>query len=235
MKSTCPFCESGELKPRVTDRTINYGGDQITVRGLLSAACDECDMEVVLQRQEKHNDKLYADAKRAHDGLLSSTQIYAWRTVCNLTQATAAKLLGGGPNAFSKYERGETIQSKPMDLLMRAYERIPALRLFLAEQAGLEGIRSVDPVVFCSNAQVVHVLSNCFDSKLTIPELCAPTRDYIDAPTQVMEFETFGSLISQSFEIDKRIRSGVIHLSNDIRVPPTLPEWRDEPEMVGYG
>jgi len=36
-----------------------------------------------------------------------------------LTQHAASSIFGGGLNAFSKYERGEVIQSKAMDKLIR--------------------------------------------------------------------------------------------------------------------
>ena len=35
------------------------------------------------------------------------------------TQKKAGELFGGGPKAFSKYERGEAIQNKSLDILMR--------------------------------------------------------------------------------------------------------------------
>jgi Cys-tRNA synthase (O-phospho-L-seryl-tRNA:Cys-tRNA synthase) len=53
-----------------------------------------------------------------------------------LSQQKAAQLLGGGVNAFSKYERGEVMQSRSMDLLMRMYNEVPDVRDRLATLSG---------------------------------------------------------------------------------------------------
>jgi HTH-type transcriptional regulator/antitoxin MqsA len=48
----------------------------------------------------------------------------------NLTKKEAAIMFCGGTNAFSKYERGEVIQSKAMGKLMRlALEKQPIVVL----------------------------------------------------------------------------------------------------------
>jgi len=44
-----------------------------------------------------------------------------------LTQKDASSLFGGGANAFSKYERGDVIQSDAMDRLMRLVKQHPGL------------------------------------------------------------------------------------------------------------
>jgi putative zinc finger/helix-turn-helix YgiT family protein len=66
------------------------------------------------------------DSKRLSMGYLVSQEIVNLRNSLNLTQAQAAKAFGGGLNAFSKYERGEVIQSGSMDKLMRMVRRNPA-------------------------------------------------------------------------------------------------------------
>jgi DNA-binding transcriptional regulator YiaG len=91
---------------------------------------------MVFPDQARANDQKYSDAKREHDGLWTSARISEWRLRWGLSQQQAAQLLGGGANAFSKYERGEVIQSKPMDLLMRMYNEFPGVRESLASLAG---------------------------------------------------------------------------------------------------
>lgn len=137
MSATCPLCERGQLEPRVIDETIRYDGAELIVRGVEISICHVCGEEVITPQQARANEVKFSDAKRAHDGLLTSSEISEWRERWHLTQQTAAALLGGGVNAFSKYERGEVIQSKPMDLLVRASDRFGELREFLAERAGV--------------------------------------------------------------------------------------------------
>jgi hypothetical protein len=43
----------------------------------------------------------------------------------DLTQANAAEIFGGGQNAFSKYERGEVVQSLAMDRILRFFAAAP--------------------------------------------------------------------------------------------------------------
>lgn len=115
-----------------------YSGLEILVPGLEVSVCPVCDERVVLPAQSKRNAVRYADAKRGHDQLKSSVEIIAWRDHLEVTQAQAATLLGGGANAFSKYERGEVIQSRSMDLLMRVSDQFPDVRKYLAQRVGLE-------------------------------------------------------------------------------------------------
>jgi len=135
MSSMCPHCERGELASRTIEETIHYGGSHLTVQGVEISVCPVCSEELVLPEQAKANEVLFADAKRRHDGLLTSGEIVSWRKRHRLSQADAAKLLGGGVNAFSKYERGEVMQSKAMDLLMRASQTVPGVLPFLMAEA----------------------------------------------------------------------------------------------------
>lgn len=137
MTDMCPLCEHGELQSRTINETIRYGGANLVVPGIEISACPNCDEEVVLPEQTKANERRFSDAKRAHDGLLTSGQIVAWRKRHSLTQQQAASLIGGGINAFSKYERGEVMQSQSVDSLMRAVDEVPAMLAFLCARAGV--------------------------------------------------------------------------------------------------
>lgn len=138
MSANCPHCERGELETRFIEETIRYGGQQLAVPGVEISVCAVCSEELVLPEQAKRNELAFADAKRRRDGLWTSSDILSWRSRHHLTQSQAAMLFGGGVNAFSKYERGEVIQSKSMDLLMRASKAVPGLLPFLMAEAGIE-------------------------------------------------------------------------------------------------
>jgi len=134
---TCPVCEAGGLSVVRTSLDIDYAGRTLTVDGIEHSVCNSCGAEPVLPEQIRRNDLRIADAKRSADGLLRSDQIRELRTLLGLTQAEAAQVFGGGANAFSKYERGEVIQSAPMDRLMRVTAAFPWIIELLRAQAGL--------------------------------------------------------------------------------------------------
>ena len=128
MTNICPVCEVGELSPAIVTEALSYRGTQLVVPGFQVSRCSRCGEEVVLDAQAKANELLFADAKRHHDGLLTSREIKRVRKELGITQAQAASIFGGGANAFSKYERGEVIQSQAMDLLMRLAAELPVVR-----------------------------------------------------------------------------------------------------------
>ena len=138
MINICPACETGRLQPKVADQTFSYDGATLEALGIQYSQCPVCLEEVVLPEQSKHNDVAYADAKRAHMDYFCSSQIRAWRGALGLSQQDSSLLLGGGANAFSKYERGEVMQSRPMDLLMRVCGKFPEVLPYLADRAGLK-------------------------------------------------------------------------------------------------
>jgi len=112
----------------------------LTVHGLEHSVCDVCGEEPVLTAQIRRNQKKVADAKRRADSLLTSENILTVRQRLGLTQQDAAALFGGGANAFSKYERGDVIQSVPMDRLLRLMDICPFLLPVLQKVAGAEVI-----------------------------------------------------------------------------------------------
>jgi HTH-type transcriptional regulator/antitoxin MqsA len=134
---SCPVCETGSLSAALHDSSLQHNGTTLLVRGLEGYRCDSCDADPIFTDQIKRNQIRIADAKRTADGLLQSDQICSVRKLLGLSQADAARVFGGGGNAFSKYERGEVVQSVPMDRLLRLLADSPALVHQLASYAGV--------------------------------------------------------------------------------------------------
>jgi len=124
-RNTCPICETGTLSKRVHSGEIQYRDRTVQVDDLEYSLCNKCGADPVLAEQAKRNQVRFSDAKRKIDGLLSSADIRKARRYLGLTQHAASSVFGGGLNAFSKYERGEVIQSKAMDKLIRLSCRYP--------------------------------------------------------------------------------------------------------------
>lgn len=141
---TCPLCEIGALNEVVFDDTIKHRGQTISVVDLIGLRCDECGEITTSPAQSKVNNLKYADAKRcisrqarSTQGLLAAEQIKQFRELWGLTQSQAARVFGGGPTAFSKYERGVVIQSEAMDLLLRAAVAVPSAAAWLMQRASI--------------------------------------------------------------------------------------------------
>ena len=140
-QQTCPMCEEGLLVPFDREETLNIrGGPEISV-SLEYSRCSACESELTTPTQTKSNQKRIADARRQKEGLLTGEQIKALREMFSLTQGDASDLFGGGPNAFSKYERGVVTQSVPMDRLMRIAAEVPQVFSVLAKIATQENFR----------------------------------------------------------------------------------------------
>ena len=133
----CPVCEAGALTPESHEIEIEYGGARLPIRNLEGYRCASCGADPILTDQIKRNQAKIADAKRQHDRLLSGAEICSARAFLGLSQADASRIFGGGANAFSKYERGEVVQSVPMDRLLRLVIDLPLLVHYLASYAGV--------------------------------------------------------------------------------------------------
>lgn len=120
----CPVCGKGQLKREARSVPFSYRGATIEVdqpgdwceacgEGVLSAA----DMAVTVKARH--------DAIARTEGLLAADEIRRIRTKLELSQAEAGERFGGGVNAFSRYERGETMQPRALDQLLRLLDKHP--------------------------------------------------------------------------------------------------------------
>lgn len=115
----CLCCESGILAAEVSTIEITYEGKPLVIHGVEGYVCSSCKEQFVFPDQAKRNHVLVANAKRSATGLFTGIEIKSLRDDLGLSQSDAAHLFGGGANAFSKYERGDVIQSEPMDKLLK--------------------------------------------------------------------------------------------------------------------
>ena len=114
----CKLCKSEDVSDYVEAEEISYKGSTLNVSTAYSL-CNNCDREFISKPQILQNEAALRAAKKDYAGLLSSEEIIRARRTLSLTQEQAARVFGGGRNAFSKYERGEVSQSVAMDKLIR--------------------------------------------------------------------------------------------------------------------
>lgn len=122
----CPVCGKGQLKRGTRRMPYTYRGETIEVKQP-GEWCDACGEGVLSPADMAVTRKARHDAIARAEGLLTSDEIRQVRTRLRLTQGQAAKLVGGGVNAFSRYERGETMQSRATDKLLRLLDKNPRL------------------------------------------------------------------------------------------------------------
>jgi HTH-type transcriptional regulator/antitoxin MqsA len=111
----CPSCANGVLHDGKKVVTQDYKGHpyQAHLRG---AFCNRCDEAILIHDTAEEAAWLAfrdeVDRQAAHE-------LEAIRKRLKLTQAQAAKLAGGGKNAFSRYERG---QAKPVAAVINLFK-----------------------------------------------------------------------------------------------------------------
>lgn len=158
-KTLCSLCGEGHMTPRTEDTVTEYRGQQGTVT-LQYAECDVCGSEVVGDAEGRANKRAVLHFRKTVDGLLTGEEIRAIREKYQLTQAQAARLFGGGPVAFSKYENDDVAHSEAMDNLLRLVRRSDEAFWELVEEKQLGEVLHRRParVAHYAALDAVHVV-----------------------------------------------------------------------------
>ncbi len=130
----CPICEAGELHEHIEPIEVEYRGHTALLDSRYSV-CDACGSEQASAAQTRQNKRATIAFRKTVDGLLTGAQIRALRESLGLTQAQAARIFGGGPVAFSKYEHDDVAQSDAMDKLLRVANAVPEALAHLEQVA----------------------------------------------------------------------------------------------------
>ena len=124
--SKAPVCpETG--KPMVRDTrpmTLTYKGHSVTV-SMPGWYCHESDESIHTGEDMKVSDAALKALRIKVEHLLAPEEVKRIRQKMGLTQRQAGSIIGGGPNAFQKYEGGETVVSKGIINFLRLLERHP--------------------------------------------------------------------------------------------------------------
>jgi len=105
---------------------IDYAGLSATVDGLSGWRCGECG-EVEFDPDSARRYAEAGDALVLRERELQSKEIRRIRRKLGLSQVAAARLTGGGHNAFSRYERGEAAPLPAVINLFRLLDKHPEL------------------------------------------------------------------------------------------------------------
>ena len=128
MTRICTGCGSKEGLLRFENEafTIEHAGTAATVEGLSGwrcAACGEVEFDnESARRYAAAGDELVLAARKRQ-----AQEIRRIRRKLGLSQIAAARLTGGGHNAFSRYERGEAVPLPAVMNLFKLLDKHPEL------------------------------------------------------------------------------------------------------------
>ena len=150
-KTRCPICGAGHVTDHVEQAEAEYKGHKVQVPSHYQL-CDACGSDFAGAAEMRANKRAMMAFRKQVDGLLSGAEIAALRERYKLNQKQAARLFGGGPVAFSKYENDDVAHSEAMDKLLRLVLRSEEAFWALVEQEGmtaeLRPAKPASPIVF---------------------------------------------------------------------------------------
>ena len=122
----CVACGGGPVKRETREVSFEYNGQTLRY-DQPGEWCAEC-QEVFLDKSDKDaTDPLIYNFQAKLDGRLTSDDILRIRKKLGLTQKEAGDLIGGGPNAFSRYETGKSYPAKGTENFLRVLDSHPEL------------------------------------------------------------------------------------------------------------
>jgi HTH-type transcriptional regulator / antitoxin MqsA len=128
MAHHCQDCGAAGSMKRV-DRetfTVKHGGTAAAVEGLSGWRCEACD-DIMFDAESARRYAAAGDELVLRERERQSKEIRRIRRKLGLSQIDAARLTGGGHNAFSRYERGEAAPLPAVINLLRLLDKHPEL------------------------------------------------------------------------------------------------------------
>jgi HTH-type transcriptional regulator/antitoxin MqsA len=114
--------------------TITYKGQSASF-DMPGWYCDESGESIHTAEDIKVSDAALKELKIKVENLLRPHEVRQIREKFGLTQREAGAIIGGGPNAFQKYEQGTVTVSKGISNFLRVLERHPEEIEVLKRQA----------------------------------------------------------------------------------------------------
>ena len=120
----CVDCGGGPVSRETRSTSFEYKGQTLHFDqpGIWCAECGE----VFLEKSDKDaTDPLIYNFQAKVEGRLTTEDILRIRKKLKLTQKEAGELIGGGPNAFSRYENGKSYPSRGVENFLRVLDKHP--------------------------------------------------------------------------------------------------------------
>lgn len=124
----CPACGASELIQTTRDFPYTYKGKSTVIPSVTGDFCPACGESVLtLEESERVSAAMLDFNKQVNSSLADPFFIMRVRKKLKLDQKEAAKLFGGGDNAFSRYETGKTKPPLALLKLLALLEKHPEL------------------------------------------------------------------------------------------------------------
>ena len=124
----CPACGASELVQSTRDLPYTYKGKTIVIPSVTGEFCSTCGESVLAISESERVSAAMLDFNKSVNGDLADPFfIMRVRKKLKLDQKEAAKLFGGGDNAFSRYENGKTKPPLALLKLLALLEKHPEL------------------------------------------------------------------------------------------------------------
>ena len=127
---SAPICDDcGHALVRgIQPRTWTYKGRSVTAEQPAWYCPVDVDHEPVLDQADiVATEAVFLAMRTEVEGTLSAEEVQRIRRRLGLSQRQAGRLLGGGPMAFHKYEKGEVAITRSVAVLLRLLDRHPEL------------------------------------------------------------------------------------------------------------
>lgn len=135
-KMPCVMCGNESLRLEESTRMVDINGVATEVPFRIHW-CESCGGEMALGDDLRFNARAMRQTRKKNYGMLTGEEVRQVRKRLGLNQEQAAKLFGGGPVAFSKYENDEITQSEAMDRLLWLVGICPELLALLAKRLNM--------------------------------------------------------------------------------------------------
>ena len=124
----CPTCGMADLVHANRDLTYTYKGESTVISGVTGDYCPACG-EAVLDAAEsaRTSAAMLEFNRQVNASIVDPAFIARVRKKLALDQREAAEIFGGGVNAFSRYENGNTRPPRALVKLLKVLDRHPDL------------------------------------------------------------------------------------------------------------
>jgi len=120
----CVACGGGPVVRETRTTSFEYKGKSLAYDQPANW-CSECG-EALLDKSDKDStDPIIYNFQAKVDGRLTTDDIRRIRTKLGLTQKQAGEVIGGGANAFSRYETGKGYPARGTENFLRTLDKHP--------------------------------------------------------------------------------------------------------------
>jgi len=124
----CPSCGAANLVRDTRDLPYIYKGETTILPQVTGDFCPACGESVLDEAESRCTMNLMLEFnKQVNASIVDPEFIASVRKKLDLDQKEAAKIFGGGVNAFSRYENGKTKPPLALVKLLKVLDRHPDL------------------------------------------------------------------------------------------------------------